>query len=381
MTLRVRSMVSAAVVGVALVGTSVLPGYAEDVSEPVAAAAAGIASAEPGLVGSAIFPTGLTFDGTEVGGLSGITYDAARTVYYSISDDRSERAPARFYTLRIDLADGSLDPGDVVILDVTTLLGPDGAPFPAFSLDPEGIALSPRDTLVITSEGDAANLVDPFVREFALDGRQLDQLPVPGYYDPSARGVFGIRNNLAFESAGFTQDGGQFFTGTENALVQDGPAATLGTGSPSRLLRYDADTYRLQAEFVYVTDEIPEVPVPPDAFATNGLVDLLPLDDSSLIAVERAFSTGVGNSIRLYTVDLDQATNVRFRPSLRRGTPTGQPARKTLLVDLDVYGLTLDNIEGITLGPALPDGHRSIILVADNNFSTTQVTQFIALSI
>ncbi|MBA3524881.1 MAG: esterase-like activity of phytase family protein [Geodermatophilaceae bacterium] len=362
-------MVSAAALGVALVvATSALPGHAA-------------AAPEPAFIGSASYPTGLVFQGTEVGGLSGLTYDDTRGVYYAISDDRSERAPARFYTLRIDLTDGSLTRPDVRIVAVTTLLGPDGLPFPALSVDPEGIALSADDTLVITSEGDAANLVDPFVREFALDGRQLAELPVPVYYDPVDGGAVGIRTNLAFESAGFTVDRTQFFTGTENALAQDGPTATLTSGSPSRLLRYDAATQELLAEYVYVTDAIPQTPVPPDAFATNGLVDLLPLDATRLIAVERAFSTGVGNSIRLYSVDLSAATDVEGVPSLRRGTPVGQPARKKLLLDLDVLGLSLDNVEGITYGPLLPDGGRSVILVADNNFSPTQVTQFIALSV
>lgn len=52
-------------------------------------------------LGQATFPTGTQFKGTEVGGLSGITYDSSKDIYYSISDDRSEKSPARFYTLRI----------------------------------------------------------------------------------------------------------------------------------------------------------------------------------------------------------------------------------------------------------------------------------------
>ena len=65
----------------------------------------------PGLqfLGQAIVPTGTTFAGTTVGGLSSITYDAGRGVFYSLSDDQSQLNPARFYTLRIDLSDGRLD--------------------------------------------------------------------------------------------------------------------------------------------------------------------------------------------------------------------------------------------------------------------------------
>ncbi len=54
-------------------------------------------------LGQVYFPTGLKFKNTEVGGLSGITYNPSRKIYYAISDDRSSKASARFYTLKIDL--------------------------------------------------------------------------------------------------------------------------------------------------------------------------------------------------------------------------------------------------------------------------------------
>ena len=57
-------------------------------------------------LGEVILPTDLTFEGTQVGGLSGLTYDAEAGVYYALSDDRSQLSPARFYTLGIDLSDG-----------------------------------------------------------------------------------------------------------------------------------------------------------------------------------------------------------------------------------------------------------------------------------
>ena len=78
---------------------------------------------------------GATFGGTVVGGLSSLTYDASRGVYYALSDDQGAgftptSSPARFYTLSIDVSDGMLDPGDVQVLAVTTFLGADGQPFP-----------------------------------------------------------------------------------------------------------------------------------------------------------------------------------------------------------------------------------------------------------
>lgn len=349
--------------------------------QPAAAAPADVEiTAAPQFVGEEILPTGLLFEGTEVGGLSGLAYDAVREVYYAISDDRSQFAPARYYTLTIDLSDGSLDDGDVSVVDVTTLRDLRGRTFPALSLDPESIALSPRRTLVITSEGDASLLIDPFVREFLLSGRQLANYPVPGYYDPAPDATSGVRTNLGFESAGFTPDGNFLFTATENALVQDGPPATLTTTSPARLLRYDRFG-RLDREFVYLVEPVQEAPTPPDAFVVNGVVDVFALSATRLLVMERSFSVGAGNDARLYLVDTTGATNVRGVPALPADLSSLQPVSKTLLFDFDVLGIPLDNLEGLALGPTLPDGRRSIVVVSDNNFSPTAFTQFLAFTI
>ncbi|GAA3325260.1 hypothetical protein GCM10020331_056410 [Ectobacillus funiculus] len=41
----------------------------------------------------------------------------------------------------------------------------------------------------------------------------------------------------------------------------------------------------------------------------------------------------------------------------------------------------LDNIEGMTWGPKLENGHDSLVLISDNNFNSTQVTQFLAFDV
>ena len=77
--------------------------------------------------GQAIIPTGTMFEGTNVGGLSSISY-AGGQKFYVISDDQ---ANARFYKLRAAIADGQLSAGDITLKSVTTLKQPDGTPYPA----------------------------------------------------------------------------------------------------------------------------------------------------------------------------------------------------------------------------------------------------------
>jgi hypothetical protein len=72
-----------------------------------------------------------------------------------------------------------------------------------------------------------------------------------------------------------------------------------------------------------------------------------------------------------------------------------EPLQKELLVDLANCPSSgakaapgavqsnplLDNFEGLTLGPVLPDGRQSLVLVSDDNFSSGQTTRVIVLAV
>jgi 3-phytase len=327
--------------------------------------------------GQAILPTGTMFAGTQVGGLSGIQY-AGHSTFFSLSDDPSQFGPARFYKLRADIRDGRLTPGDITFLDVTTLKQPDGTLFPTASLDPEGFALTPDRKVVVTSEGFATRGIDPWIRLFRLDGSHYKSLPVPDQFllGPGK----GVRQNLGFESAAVTKHGKQLWTGSENALAQDGPPATLTDRSPARLLRYKLKKNQPDRQYLYFTDPIAEPPVPATNFAVSGLVDILPLDNKSMLTMERSFSVGApgtGNKIKLFRVDLKGADDISRFSSLAGLFGDIDAVQKTLLLNLDVLGLPLDNVEGMTFGPTLRDGRRTLLLVSDNNFAATQFTQFL----
>jgi len=331
-------------------------------------------------LGQAIVPTGTTFGGTVIGGLSSITYDPALDVFYSLSDDQSQLSPARFYTLRVDVSDGYLDNGDVQFLDVTTPLAPDGQPYATSSLDPEGLTLAKSGELIVTSEGIASRAIAAWVRRYAVDGSYLGDLTVPAAFDPTP--VHGVRQNLAFEAAAVAPDGRHLFVGMEGALVQDGPAASLAGGSLSRILRYNLSTGNLDRQYVYRTDPVAEPPVPATQFSVNGLVELLPFNTQFMLAMERSFSVGApgtGNTIKLYSVDVPGADNVNGLDSIAGFS--GRATTKSLLLDLRSLGIPLDNVEGMAIGPDLPDGRHSLILVSDNNFAASQFTQFLMFAI
>ena len=218
--------------------------------------------------GQAIVPTGTTFEGTTVGGLSSTTYDHRRGVYHAIADDASVINPVRYYTVALDVHDGRLTDGDVRFKDVTTMLAPDGNPYPANSLDPEGLTLTKDRELIFTSEGIRNTGIDPFVRRYSLGGRFLGSLPVPTEFLVTPDPAKGVRQNLGFESA--AADGRDLFVATENALLQDGPAATVANGSRARILRYDLRKRRVERQWFYDTDRSPSRRCRPPSSRSTG---------------------------------------------------------------------------------------------------------------
>ncbi len=335
-------------------------------------------------LGQATFASSLRFQGKPVGGLSGLTYDPKRQVYYAISDDRSQKAPARFYTFKINLTQGKLTSKGVQLVGATTLLDQNLKPFPPNQIDAEGIALSPKDELWISSEGDAANLIPPFVRSFDLKGQSLKSLSIPSAYLPTSDHLKGVRNNRAFESLAITPNGRSLITATENALEQDGSEANEKKGTPSRMLRYDLTNRRVEGEFAYITEPAKPTDNPKSSLVEkNGLVELIALDNSHrFLSLERAFNSSDGFQIKLFEVSLKKAENIKGQETLDPHVLEGQGvAQKNLLLNLRSLSIPLDNLEGMSLGPQLPDGRQLLVLVSDNNFNPFQITQFLALAL
>ena len=347
-------------------------------------------------LGQVVVPTGTTFEGTEIGGLSSITRDPRRGVYHVLSDDQGNRTdpdgaptgdPVRYYTVEIDLGDGRLDPGDVRFVGVTRLLDRGGRPFPGGGLDPEGLALG-RDGLYVSSEGilGADPIIDPFIRRYNRRGRVTAELAIPDKYLPDGLDR-GVRFNLAFESLNLTPDGRRLVTAAEGALVQDGPASTFDDGSLARILEYRLAGRRPHAEWVY---EVGPWAEPSAIFGVNGIVEVLPIDDSgTMLVMERSFSVGgtggggTGNVVEIHEISTTGATDVLAIDALVvDGQPVDvTPVAKRSVFRFDDLGIPIDNIEGMTFGPRLPDGRRTLVIVSDNNFSPAQFTQFIVLAI
>jgi hypothetical protein len=92
---------------------------------------------------------------------------------------------------------------------------------------------------------------------------------------------------------------------------------------------------------------------------------------------------GTGNVVVINEVSTQGATDVLDNEALYEGgTPVPfVPVFQTEVFAFDDLGIPIDNIEGMTFGPSLPDGRNTLIIVSDNNFSPGQFTQFILLAL
>lgn len=317
-------------------------------------------------------PHGTTFRGTVVGGISGIDL-APDGTWYLISDDRAARGPARFYT-------ATLDPlaARFTFTYVGTMKDRDGREPARGSVDPEAIRWDESSgTLWWTSEGDGRALVDPFIREMNLDGSFIREIPLPQSFRMDTANDRGPRDNGVFEPMTLSADGRQVIVGLEEGLKQDNDGVTRSSTGPVRISFFDRTSGRLERQIVYTPDHALQ-PASDTLTAGNGVVEIVPIDDDWLLVLERAYTPGLGNTVRLYAADIASATDVKNLASIRGMLPA--QARKLLVADFAALGLTrVDNIEAMSWGPTLADGRRTLVFMSDDNFSEEQVQQVIVL--
>lgn len=332
------------------------------------------------LIGQQVLPRRMEFQGTVVGGLSGIDYDAKTDSYVLISDDRttadSPNAP-RLYTAKLSF-DATQFSG-VQFLSTIKLKQPDGSDYPKVPdpkvADPESVRIDPvTGNYVWVSEGDRTltsnppRVINPFIREVNAQGQHQREYSLPAMFQMSGAAETGPRGNLVFEGLTFTPDGRNAVVLMEGPLFQDGPAPSLTAGAQSRITVFDRASGQATAQYAYPVEKVQATPVPETAFSVSGATEILALSATRFLVLERSFSVGVvGNQVRLYEIDTAKASNVLSASTLAGATPV----TKRLVLDFETLKTQLGgiaNLEGISFGPKLANGKRSLVVVADDNF-------------
>ncbi len=326
-----------------------------------------------------ILPSDLIVDETKVGGLSGIDFHANK--YYLVCDHPGN---PRIYKSEIILKQNLID--TILISEVIKLNRASGF-LKENTLDLEGIRIDDgSENIVLTSEGAISKNQKPSIFYVNSDGEFIKNFELPDYF--TSTGIQQPRNNGVFE--GLTKDykNEGFWVGMELPLTKDGSKPKLfPTRSPIRITHFNKESGKADEQFVISLENISKIPWM--YFAVNGLTELIQYAPHQFLVLERAFSAGhgsYGNTVRIFNINTKNATNTLDFQNLRKQKYT--KATKELVFDFKSVKKKLtegiiDNIEGMTFGPDLPNGNKSLILISDNNFNTLgkQLNQVILMEV
>lgn len=324
------------------------------------------------------------FEGSKIGGLSGIDYAPKQDVYYLACDDPTN---PRFYKTSILIENNSFS--KITIDTLVKLKDTTNQFLLSNTLDLESIRIFGENNLIFSSEGSIKKNQDPSIFITDNSGNYLDKyiLP-PNFLTDSSVTKNKPRHNKVLEGLALDHKGSGYWVAMEGTLALDGEMPTFtNLGSPIRITHFDTTTQQADDQFTYPLDKIAKDPK--GKFGVNGITGLLQLNKNQFLCLERGYAAGYGsqgNTVRIYLADTKNSTNTLPFLSLKDQQPI--VAKKKLLFDFESIRNQLtdhivDNIEDITFGPTLPNGNQSLILVSDNNFNPTniQINQFILLEL
>jgi hypothetical protein len=254
--------------------------------------------------------------------------------------------------------------------------------------DPEALRFNPKNnTFAWSSEGERIInqqrmiLENPAVTEIDLSGNYLDTFQLPPQLHMQAT-ENGPRQNGVFEGLTFADNYKKIYVSVEEPLYNDGSRAGIDDSTAiCRIIKYDVATKKTIGQYAYFIDAVAHTPFPPNTFKVNGISDILWLGKNKLLVIERSYSTGrLSCTIKVFLADVSQAENINEIVSLKNKS-LPKTISKKLLLNMDDLGFYIDNIEGVTLGPTLPNGKKSLLFVADNNFNPFQKTQILLFEI
>lgn len=252
--------------------------------------------------------------------LSGLEYTGQGNQYYAIPQSREN---AHVFLCSMDISEESIQ------VNFDSLIQLNHGP-----LEAESIRINPQNNAIyIAEEGNGASYIHQVDKE--LDLRTI-------YTSNKEQ-----RYNRGYEGLCFSPDGSIMFMGLESPKE----------GTVTNIISYNLKN-RMEVSYNYALDILPL-----DHKKDNGITELLTLNDSTLLVVERAFlGSKNGNSIRVYKAIIPKVGN--------------NIKKVKLLTDFSASP-KIDNIEGVSFSAS----GKELIFVSDDNGNPHQQTLFICMKI
>jgi hypothetical protein len=327
-------------------------------------------------IGEFTRPSGTQYPGIpaepKFGSLSGLAPDAASSQWIGVIDDRER---TRIAWLRFGITGDRLEVAPTKMMELRAAPGVNERV--VTEADLEAIVALPDGTFVVSEEGhvvdDTNEVWQPALMRLTNAGVVTGVINFPKEFQFAPDGKTGLRDNQGFEGLAVTPSG-RLIAGLEQPLVQDAITSFDRPGA-GRLIEFvpSGSTFKPGRQWRYMISPTPRVEGYDETCndGENGLVELLALSETSLIAMERACLTTkdrqfTANTVRLFSVEL-----------------AGSEARKQELFDFkDLQSKLgsvlprLENFEAMTFGPIV-NGMKTLLIASDDNFRATQKTSFL----
>lgn len=270
--------------------------------------------------GIEIIPNNSTFENEPIEELSGIEYTGVANNYYLIPQSRSKT--------HIFLCSITLERTGIKI-EFDSILYLNHGP-----LEAESIRVNPADSLLyIAEEGNGKSYI------YRVD----KNLNLKTIYTSTKE----QRYNRGYEGLCFNPEGTIMYMGLERPKQ----------GNMTSIITYNLEN-RIEVVYAYALDILPL-----DDRKDNGITELLTLNDSTLIVVERAFlGPKNGNSIRVYKARIPK---------------DGNEIKKIKLLTTFSASPVIDNIEGVCFSAS----GKELLFISDNNGNKHQQNLFISMKI
>tara|TARA_A100001391_G_scaffold203904_2_gene197635 strand:- start:331 stop:1515 length:1185 start_codon:yes stop_codon:yes gene_type:complete len=297
----------------------------------------------------------------------GATAYQCRVHRISIHIDPLSKEPVRLQLLGSDrLVDcrGCCFVGDATAITESTEFG--------HRLDPEGLRMVGTDQFLVCEE------YGPKILRFNHEGKSIDSIPVPSAFciakpagtknEENLNNESGRASNKGLEGLAISPDGSTITCVMQNVMLQDGQRDETGAphGQYCRMLQIDLESGQT-SQFVYRLDH-------PD----NVLSEILAISATEFLVIERDYKAGEEAVCKhIKRIDLAGATDIS---GLDRLPPSDMPedihpVRKTTYLDMldpryGIGGVRMpEKLEGLTFGPDLSDGRKTLLIASDNDFN------------
>lgn len=324
-----------------------------------------------------------------LGGFSALDYSSDTQHLAAMSDrgpdDGAVGYPCRVQLFEIDIQPENAQPVTARLVRSVLFTDAEGRPFTGASaaitctaslahrLDPEGFRFGPGGQLFVSDE------YGPEVIAFNADGREVRRFGTPAHLhvavpDPdkvteNRANKSGRASNRGMECLALSQDGKSLVGLMQSPLIQDGERTSKDVilGRNCRIVKIDLTTGATQ-EFVYQMDS-PE----------NGNSEIVTCGPDEFLVLERDSKAGTEAGYRrLIQIDISKATDVSAMTELPHGDlpKTVVPVQRSEFLDfLDprwkLAGERMpEKIEGLSFGPTLADGRRTLLISTDNDFES-----------